>query len=209
MLVLNMVSDVGVLTKEFDISRMVHICIDMQVGYCDSSHPATQDRQEATVENAKLALKVKSFSEKLREKKLSNTWVVHAIPKIMSDPDDFMWGASSRGKKKWAKNSLFGVEAKNNEPIISKEKLSAFEGTKLDTLLKNHNKNIVILSGLYLSECLDATAITAIKEGYDTYIISDLISVPQSQKARTQEKLDYLEEEYGIKSILSDEILEI
>lgn len=163
-----------------NLSKAIHLCIDMQVGYCDPSHPQAQENPQAVAKNAQLVPKINEFAQKARKIHLTNTWMVHALPKILCPPQDIDWQISSRGRKKWIRNSLFGVEAAKNETIIPKGDADGFHKTNLERFLRDHSKDTILLSGLYAHECITGTGLSGKKLGFNVYALTDLIGYPAS-----------------------------
>jgi nicotinamidase/pyrazinamidase len=88
---------------------------------------------------------------------------------------------------------------------------SEFEGTDesgrtLDEALKSHGVNRVYVAGLATDYCVKATALDALKLGYETFVISDAVRAvnldPQDGKRALEEM-----KQSGAHLVTSDEIL--
>lgn len=71
------------------------------------------------------------------------------------------------------------------EEVIRKRRFSAFFGTKLDTELRDHSVNTVILAGTTTPNCVRATCLDALSLDYNVVVLSDATSSrsPEVQQA--------------------------
>jgi nicotinamidase/pyrazinamidase len=89
----------------------------------------------------------------------------------------------------------FVVELPEDAVIISKatepdeEAYSGFEGTDLDRILKEKGVKRVYICGVATEYCVKATALDALKLGYETYILLDAIKGinPEDEKKAIEE----------------------
>lgn len=63
------------------------------------------------------------------------------------------------------------VVSKGTDP--EREAYSAFEGTNLDKLLKEKNIRRVFVGGLALDYCVKASALDALRAGYEVWVVED------------------------------------
>ncbi|ASJ00618.1 nicotinamidase [Thermococcus gorgonarius] len=89
----------------------------------------------------------------------------------------------------------FVVEIPENAVVISKatepdkEAYSGFEGTELDEILRKNGVERVYVCGVATEYCVKATAMDALKLGYETYVIVDAIKGidPEGEKRALEE----------------------
>lgn len=60
-----------------------------------------------------------------------------------------------------------------NETVIAKQTNSAFIGTKLESLLRAHNHNLLLIAGVITNNSVEATVRMAGNLGFDTFLIED------------------------------------
>jgi len=68
--------------------------------------------------------------------------------------------------------------------IVEKPCFDAFAYTSLNRSLHERGIQNVLLVGVMTDVCVDATARRAVMEGYNTYILEDLIAGPDAESAR-------------------------
>ena len=103
---------------------------------------------------------------------------------------------------------LFDIEAPDKAIIIDKPHYDAFAYTKLKELLKHKNIKNVLVTGVRTEVCIDATAKRAASEGYDTFIISDLVATYNDNYKIHGYFLNFFKNYYGF-VLSSDEILKL
>ena len=65
------------------------------------------------------------------------------------------------------------VEPAAGEPIVQKRVNSAFIGTDLEQLLREHRYRTLVITGLTTPHCVSTTTRMAANLGFDTFIVSD------------------------------------
>jgi len=102
--------------------------------------------------------------------------------------------------------ALFDIHPPQKAIIIAKPHYDSFVYTNLKELLqKNHIKNVLI-TGVRTEVCVDATAKRAASEGYNTYIVSDLVATYDDKYEIHDYMLNFFKNYYGF-VLKSDEIL--
>jgi len=89
----------------------------------------------------------------------------------------------------------FVVELPADAVIISKatepdkEAYSGFEGTELAEILKRHGVKRVYICGVATEYCVKATALDAVKHGFETYLLRDAVKgiKPQDEERALRE----------------------
>jgi len=66
-----------------------------------------------------------------------------------------------------------GLQPAGDEPIISKQYPSAFFGTRLSTLLTEHDVDTLIITGLTTSGCVRATCVDTMCNGFIPIVVAD------------------------------------
>ena len=93
-----------------------------------------------------------------------------------SDKDGGMllewWGeVITHGTAKW--NLIKAINPHENEPVIDKNRYSAFMGTSLDETLKYRNIKNLIITGVMTNCCCETTARDAFMRDYRVFFVSD------------------------------------
>lgn len=73
----------------------------------------------------------------------------------------------------WGAEPVPGLEAKPGDHIIRKNRMSAWEGTMLETILKAEGRNIIIETGAWTNMSVEHTARTGADKGYVMIIPED------------------------------------
>ena len=74
------------------------------------------------------------------------------------------------------RRKLFRQEPRPGDPVILKKTFNSFADTGLEARLRQKNIKAILLSGVYLSQCVEDTAMAARKKGFDVYIVKSMTS---------------------------------
>ena len=66
-----------------------------------------------------------------------------------------------------------GLEAKPGDHVVSKMRMSAWEGTNLETILKAEGRDVIIETGAWTNMSIEHTARTGADKGYVMIIPED------------------------------------
>ncbi len=91
--------------------------------------------------------------------------------------------------------------------LIDKPHYDAFAYTNIQTLLKKRNIQNVLISGVRTEVCVDATAKRAASEGYNSFILSDLVQTYDGNQFIHEHTLAFFNDYYGF-VVTSDDILQ-
>jgi len=89
-----------------------------------------------------------------------------------------------------------GVAPEPGEPVIVKRRYSAFHGTELDLLLRNHGIRTIVLVGVATNVCVEAAARDACMRDYYAVIVDDCTAARNEHVHRTA--LAGLEANFGV-----------
>ena len=81
--------------------------------------------------------------------------------------------------------------------ILEKPCFDAFAYTSLGEHLRERGVFNVLVGGVMTDVCVEATARRAVMEGYDTYILKDLIAAPEDHSLNVTRVLEFFENYYG------------
>ena len=84
-------------------------------------------------------------------------------------------------KGTWGAEPVNGLEAGTNDFIVKKMRMSAWEGTNLETILKSQGKNIIIETGAWTNMSIEHTARTGADKGYTFIIPEDACSTMNNE----------------------------
>ncbi len=73
----------------------------------------------------------------------------------------------------WGAEPVPGLEAKPGDHVVAKMRMSAWEGTNLETVLKAEKRDIVIVTGAWTNMSIEHTARTGADKGYVMIVPED------------------------------------
>jgi gluconolactonase len=76
----------------------------------------------------------------------------------------------------WGASPVPGLEAQSGDHVVRKMRMSAWEGTSLETVLKAEGRDIVIVSGAWTNMSVEHTARTGADKGYVMVVPEDACS---------------------------------
>ena len=76
----------------------------------------------------------------------------------------------------WGAAPVVGLEAQPGDHVVEKQRMSAWEGTRLETVLKALGRNVVIVTGAWTNMSIEHTARTGADKGYFMIIPEDACS---------------------------------
>jgi gluconolactonase len=76
----------------------------------------------------------------------------------------------------WGAAPVAGLEAKPGDHVVEKMRMSAWEGSKLETVLKSGRRDIVIVTGAWTNMSIEHTARTGADKGYLMIVPEDCCS---------------------------------
>jgi len=178
------------LRAAFMDAAVAHIAVDIQRAYCDPTHPYGRTIGDNALRAARLAAPISRFAETMRSGGLTNIWVAHNF----------------KGKTPFfVRNELFRVHHTQDDITVTKRHFDAFENTVLHRTLQNNKTRAVLITGAFFNQCVQATAFSAVKHGYETYVVKDL-TVPTgsvSDSILTEGRL----QSHGVRLITSSRAL--
>jgi len=83
-------------------------------------------------------------------------------------------GAMVRGS--WGAAPADGLEPKEGDYVVEKMRMSAWEGTKLETLLAGLGVDTVVVTGAWTNMSIEHTARTGADKGYYMFVVDDCCS---------------------------------
>lgn len=92
-------------------------------------------------------------------------------------------------KGTWGAQPVPGLEAKAGDHIVSKSRMSAWEGTSLETILKAEGRDTIIETGAWTNMSIEHTARTGADKGYLMIIPEDACSTMNAEWHRAS--IDY------------------
>jgi len=92
-------------------------------------------------------------------------------------------------KGTWGAQPVPGLEARPGDHVVSKNRMSAWEGTSLETVLKAEGRDIIIETGAWTNMSIEHTARTGADKGYVMIIPEDACSTMNADWHRAS--IDY------------------
>lgn len=81
----------------------------------------------------------------------------------------------------WGAAPVPGLEAKSGDHVVEKQRMSAWEGSRLETVLKALGRDIVIVSGAWTNMSIEHTARTGADKGYYMMVPEDCCSTMNAE----------------------------
>ncbi len=86
---------------------------------------------------------------------------------------DLWWSGSHIYRDTWAAEIIDKLTVEESDIIVSKNRYSAFHGTELQEILKQHNVNQLVITGVMTNLCCETTAREAFMNDYLVYFCLD------------------------------------
>jgi nicotinamidase-related amidase len=93
--------------------------------------------------------------------------------------------------------AFYGLELPQNAVILEKPYMDAFSHTNLKTVLQERKIKHVLVCGVRTELCVDMTARRACSEGYNVFILSDLVATRDVNTNHAEHTLMLLDAYYG------------
>lgn len=81
----------------------------------------------------------------------------------------------------WGARALDGLEPTDDEPVLIRNRMSCFNGTMLDTLLRNLGVTDVLVAGVWTNMAVEHTVRDAADHGYRPVLVTDATSSLSSE----------------------------
>lgn len=81
----------------------------------------------------------------------------------------------------WGAAPVPGLEAERGDHVVEKQRMSAWEGTRLETVLKALGRDIVIVAGAWTNMSIEHTARTGADKGYFMIVPEDACSTMNAE----------------------------
>jgi gluconolactonase len=170
-----------------DPSRCALIIQDMQNdvvmeggAFAASGSPEHCRRQNAIANAARLAQAARS-----RGIPVIHVWfVVEAgAPGVTMNAPLFegLADANALVRGSWGAAPVPGLEAQAGDHVVEKSRMSAWEGTRLETVLKALGRDVVIVSGAWTNMSIEHTARTGADKGYFMLVPEDACSTMNAE----------------------------
>jgi gluconolactonase len=170
-----------------DPSRCALIIQDMQNdvvmeggAFASSGSPEHCRQQNAIANGARLAQAARA-----RGIPVIHVWfIVEAgTPGVTMNAPLFEGLADARAlvRGTWGSAPVPGLEAQGGDHIVEKQRMSAWEGTRLETVLKALRRDIVIVTGAWTNMSIEHTARTGADKGYFMVVPEDACSTMNAE----------------------------
>ena len=117
-------------------------------------------------------LNVKKLIQFSKSNNIPNIYVQHNDSSENSDNMIQWWNGDkiAKGSQEWQIIDDFNTD---NDILIDKSQYSAFYGTNLEEILKEHNISDLIICGVMTNCCCETTTRDAFMRGYNVFFIND------------------------------------
>lgn len=121
------------------------------------------------------------------------------------DPEIPVWGEHGMRDTKGSEIDA-EVSPKAHDVVMPKQFYDAFNETTLHNILRHHNVDEVIITGVSTDICVQHTAWGAFRNKIPATVLSDLTAAINEENH--ERGLDYMKTIYGTRIVTSDEVLE-
>lgn len=168
-------------TTPLDSATTAVLAIDMQN---DNLHPDGAFAATGAADHAAEQHVVENVAAILRTARETGTAVLHnriviypGRPSGGSNAPIFrMLGPESLKLGSWGAAFIDGAEPVGDEIVLDRVRMSAFNGTSLDTLLRNLGITTVIITGVWTNMAVEHSARDAADHGYEVHVVADATS---------------------------------
>lgn len=168
-------------------SRCALIIQDMQNdvvmeggAFAESGSPAHCRQQNAIANGVRLAQAARS-----RAIPVIHVWflVEAGAPGVTMNAPLFEGLADAKAlvRGTWGAAPVPGLEAQAGDHIVEKQRMSAWEGTRLETVLKALGRDVVIVTGAWTNMSIEHTARTGADKGYFMVVPEDACSTMNAE----------------------------
>lgn len=182
-----------VLRAAFDEARAAHVGIDIQHKYCSGVYG---DGPGAGRRERRIAARIADFTAATRGV-MPPVWVNHVND---NDADwrvvpgrDTGWralgvrmakiaGINPYSSDDFARRDIYGSHAQPGDTVLAKPRFDGFADTRLDDVLRARGADTLVLTGLFLDQCVMETALTARRKGYEVVVAANLSAVGSEMK---------------------------
>lgn len=168
-------------TAHLDIAKTALVLVDLQNDNVHSDGAFASSGAAGHADEQELVPHVKQLLEWARSQSLA---IIHN--RIVSYPGgDFggsnapifrMIGPESLKLGSWGADVVEGLEAVEGEPVLLRNRMSCFNGTGLDVLLRNLGVTTVVVAGVWTNMAVEHTLRDAADHGYRPIIVTDATS---------------------------------
>lgn len=214
---INSEREVSSLQQKLDPRRAALLVVDMQNDFCASG--GALDKVGANISMAReMVPRLAKFIEQMRKAGyfivfirnsyntvknlyLSRAWLEQAARKRRGLYVDVpmcvpgTWGAD-----------FCGVKPEVTDPVVTKHRFDAFEGTDLDLILRSKKIETLVMTGFATNVCVETTARHGFVKDYSIVIVKDMVSA--EARELHEATLKTMELFFG-QVVSSDEILGI
>jgi ureidoacrylate peracid hydrolase len=103
---------------------------------------------------------------------------------------------------------LYYLTPANDDPVLIKQYYDCFANTRLIDILKENSIENVLITGVRTDICIDTTGKRAFAEGFNTFIISDLVATTDQRRTVHDILLATFKKYHGF-VITSEEVLRL
>jgi len=181
----------------FERASAAHLVVDVQKAYCDVDIVNETYGYYPLLRQYLLDVppRIAEFSDRTRSV-MKQAWVTWHDMEKDATPMRPLTRETIMG-------TLWRQPARTSDLLLTKGHMDAFDDSILDVLLKDRGIDTLILTGVFMDQCVHATAMGGTAAGYDVYVVKDLtVPVRYSQETRAG---DLAKE--GMRSVTAQDVL--
>ena len=181
----------------FERASAAHLVVDVQKAYCEPDYVRTTFQYYPLLKQYLLEVppRIAEFSDRTRAT-MMQAWVTwHDMEKDASPARPLT--------RETIMDTLWQQPARVSDLLLTKGHMDAFNDGILNVLLKDRGIDTLILTGVFMDQCVHATAMGGKAAGYDVYVVKNLtVPVRYSQETRAG---DLAKE--GMRSVTEQDVL--
>lgn len=168
------------MSTPIDTATTALLLVDLQN---DNVHPDGAFASSGAPEHAAQQNLVPNVQQLLEWARAHSLPVIHN--RIVFYPGNFggsnapifrMIGPDSLKLGSWGAEALEELQERDGEPVLIRNRMSAFNGTGLDTLLRNAGITTVLIAGVWTNMAVEHTVRDAADHGYRPLLVTDATS---------------------------------
>ncbi|MBY0110591.1 cysteine hydrolase [Patescibacteria group bacterium] len=154
------------------------LVIDVQVDFC-SPEGLSATRGRGMHQITEMLPRLLTFIPMVKEKGVSVVYTQMITTE--HPPENYILARKVKGFEDIARVGTHGAELymvipEQDDVVIVKERFDAFAGTTLATLCAERKIRNILITGVRSDICVDATAKRAFAEGYNVFVVKDLVA---------------------------------
>jgi len=177
------------------------LIVDMQNDFCADGGYINRVKGKDVSANTELARRIDALTEAGRAAQVLIIWVraiydSHYLPApMLAKQEEIGFGGEGLCLEGSWGADFFVVQPRTGEFVIDKHRYSAFSGTELDNVLRDHGIRTLVMTGVATNVCVESTWRDGFMNGY--YIVVPADCVGSHNSALHEASLENVRQTFG------------